>query len=66
MILILVQKVANRRLISGEDLFIFFMEIIIILMQKVGCFLYTARQIFFVRQNGPRFKKVGHPCTSMK
>ena len=34
MILILVQKVANQRLISGEDLF--FLEIAIILVQKVA------------------------------
>ena len=41
MILISVQKIANRSLISIEDPF-FFLEITIILMQKVGCFLCMA------------------------
>ena len=46
MILILVQKVANRRLISGEDLF--FLEITIILVQKVANWrLISGEDLFF-------------------
>ena len=76
-----VQKVANRKLISGEDLFLF-LEITVISVQKVanrrlissedlflrdhynfdaksGVFSLYGPPIFFVRQNGPRLKKVG-------
>ena len=61
MILILVQKVANRRLISGEDLF-FLLDIIIILVQKVGCFLCMARQYFLCVKMALGSKRLNTPA----
>ena len=60
MILILVQKVANWRLISGEDLFFF--EITIILMQKVGCFLCMTHQYFLCIKMALSSKRLDTPA----
>ena len=65
MILISVQKVAKRRLISGEDLF-FFRDLIIILVQKVGCFLCMARQYFLCVKMALGSKRLDTPVLNKR
>ena len=57
--MILVQKVQNLRLISGEDLFF---RDHYNFGAKNGMFRLFGPPIFSMSQNGPRLKKVGHPC----
>ena len=59
-ILVLVQKVANQRLISGEDFFFFRDHYNF--GAKSGVFSLYGPPISFVCKNGPKLKKVGYLC----
>ena len=57
--MILIQKVGNLRLISGKNLFFFKDHYDFGVKSEVFCLFGPP-----MGQNGPRLKKVGHPCTS--